>query len=100
MENKDYSLYKNDIKNIKPKIQNEYHYHFDKKENVEKIGKEELVKKINNIFKNPNYIYKADINIMFKDGAKNTSKVIGFKDNYLLCLDGKKIFIDDIYDIK
>ena len=37
---------------------------------------------------------------MYKNGENKQKKVVGFKKNYLMTLEGEKIYIDDIKDIK
>lgn len=104
MDNKNSEIYKQKINHIKSKVQNEYYVHNSNESSSDfenkKISKEELILKINNIFNSPNYVYQADITIMFKNNENKRKKVIGYKNNYLLTIDGEKIFIDDIYDIK
>lgn len=100
-------LYKNKFNSIKSKVQNEYYYKSKKEEEDDivdvhdkKNNTLDLNKKINSIFNSPNYVYQADVNIMYKSGESMNKKIVGIKDNYLLTLDGEKIFINDIYDIK
>lgn len=102
------TVYKSKVEKLKNKIQNEYYYHDDNNDRNlkifdfkdKKVDKMLILKKINDIFSSPNYVYQADISILYKNGENISKKVIGFKDNYLITLDGEKIFIDDIYDIK
>ncbi len=101
-------VYKSKIEKLKSKIQNEYYYHDNSHDRDlkmtdfknKKVDKMLLLKKINNIFSSPNYVYQADISILYKNGENISKKVIGIKDNYLITIEGEKIFIDDIYDIK
>lgn len=98
-------IYKKKIDNIKSKVQDEFYYHADNEMRTntpvnEKVDKLTLMKKINNIFTSTDYVYQADIIIMYKNGENKRKKVIGTKDNYLLTIEGEKIAIDDIYDIK
>ena len=57
-----------------------------------------VTKKIDKIFNDRNYIYKANVDIVLKDKIVN-KKIIGKIDNYLLTIDNEKILIDDIIDI-
>lgn len=102
MKDKMPNIYKNKINNLKTNIQKEYYYHFDEKNdnNDKNIENKDLLSKINDIFKNPSFIYKTDINIMYKNGDNIKKTIIMFKDDYLLTLDGEKIYISDIADIK
>ena len=111
MKDKFPKIFKTKIDNIKSKIQTEYYYRSeneDKKDNNTKIAdfaekKSDgitLLNKINDIFKRPDFVYQSDITIMYKNGESINQKIVGFKENYLLTIDGEKIYISDIYDIK
>lgn len=101
-------IFKNKIDNIKSKVQNEYYCRNVTKERTEemitkedkKISRNELLDKINYIFKRPDFVYQADITIINKNGKSINKKIVGIKDNYLLTLDDEKIYLVDIYDIK
>ncbi len=114
MKDKFPEIYKNKIENLKSKIQNDFYYHADAKTNEDKKRNDDesqvrnreepdrisLMKKINNIFKRPDYVYQADVNIMYKNGENIEEKIVGVKDNYLISKDGSRIYIDNISDIK
>ena len=108
MKDKFPEIYKNKIENIKSKVQKDFYYHASdgkssndiRQVSDEKLDKVDIINKINNIFSSPNFVYQADVNIMYKNGENINEKVVGMKDNYLLTLDGRKIFIDDISNIK
>ena len=55
---------------------------------------------MNEIFESPNFVYQADITILYKNGENIKEKVIGIKDDYLITLEGNKINLNDIYNIK
>lgn len=98
-------IYKNKINSIKSKVQDEFYYHADralddKKDALLDIDPSLVLNKIENIFQRPDYVYQADVNIMYKNGENKQKKVVGFKKNYLMTLEGEKIYIDDIKDIK
>ena len=59
-----------------------------------------MTNKIKNIFQRPDYVYQANVNIMYKNGENKQKKIVGFKENYLITLEGEKIYIDEIKDIK
>ena len=104
MKDKFPEIYKNKIKNIKSRVQKDYYYHGSKTEDekmkIKKISKSELLDKIENLFKNKDFIYKADVTIMLKNGDNIDKRVISFKEGNLITLDNEKINIDDILDIK
>ena len=113
MKDKFPEIYKNKVENLRSKVQKEYYFHADdivqteekediKKdynESVKELSNVDLRRKINNVFKRPDYVYKADVNIMYKNGETIMKKLIGFKDNYLITNDGEKIYINEISDI-
>lgn len=105
MKNEFPEIFKNKVNKLKNNVQKEYYYHNKeevllKENNIEKVDKLTLINKINNIFLRPDYIYQADITIMYKNGENINKKIVGIKDNYLLTFEGEKIYIDEIYDIK
>ncbi len=108
MKDKFPEIYKSKIDKVRSKVQKDFYYHANetetkRNERIEpekKVDKLDLIKKINNIFSRPDYVYQADITIMYKNGENIVKKIIGIKDNYLIAFDGERIFIDDILDIK
>ena len=108
MKDKFTEIYKNKIENIKSKVQKDFYYHASDENSSndirqvsdEKLDRVDIINKINNIFSSPNFVYQADVNIMYKNGENINEKVVGMKDNYLLTLDWRKIFIDVISNIK
>ncbi len=109
MKDKFPEIYKSKVENLRSKVQKEYYFHADdivkteKKEDyngsAKKLSDVDLRNKINNIFKRPDYVYKADVNIIYKNGETIMKKLIGFKDNYLITNNGEKISINEISDI-
>ena len=64
-----------------------------------KLTKNEILKKIDNIFKSNNYVYK--INVIINTNYKEEEyTLIGKTKNYLITMDNKLININDINDIK
>lgn len=55
--------------------------------------------KINEIFSSPNYVYKANVEIVLKDKTLS-KKIIGRNKNYIITMDNELIPITDIMDIK
>ncbi len=108
MKDKFPGIYKAKIGKLKTKVQNDYYYHANSvntnersfKRNDEPVDKLTLTKKISSIFTRPDYVYQADVIIMYKNGESKQKKIIGKRDNYLITMDNEKIMIDDILDIK
>ncbi|MEG2351247.1 MAG: hypothetical protein RSA10_01480 [Bacilli bacterium] len=108
MKEKFPEIFKNKIGNLKSKVQSEYYYHADSLENNNKlkqagikgVDKLTILKKVNSIFSRPDYVYQADVIIMFKNGEKHKKKIVGKVGNNLITYDKEQINIDDILDIK
>lgn len=58
----------------------------------------DVSKKINDIFKSPRYVYKANVDIKLKNETIKR-KIIGKKNNNLITIDNELIPISDIIDI-
>ena len=67
-------------------------------DNVVKDNKT-VIQKINEIFSSPNYVYKANVEIILKD-KKVTKRIIGRNKNYIITKDNELIPVTDIIDIK
>ncbi len=112
MDDKFPKIYKNKVDKIKSKVQKDFYYHAgntndneqrtEKSEPVidEKVDRMTLLKKINSIFTRPDYVYQADVIIMYKNGENKQKKIVGIKDNYLITIDNERILIDEVSDIK
>ena len=107
MKDKFPEIYKNKIEKVKSKVQTDFYYHADERKADEnkittdkKVDKVTLMKKINDIFLRPDYVYQADVIIMFKNGENKHKKIVGLKDDYIITLDNEKIKVDDVLDIK
>lgn len=105
MNDKIPKIYKNKIDKLRTKVQKDFYYHSDNEINnraitPSKISRSELLDKINAIFKRPDFVYQADVIIMYKTGENKHKKVVGLKENYLITLENEKIMLDDILDIK
>ena len=59
----------------------------------------DLQQKINKLFKSNDFIYKKKFKIKTKDYEREYTIILKSYD-YLLCIDGTKIYIKDIIDIK
>lgn len=102
MKDKFPKIYKNKIDKLKSSVQKEFYVHKNNNtlNKIDKISRTELIKKLNEIFESPNFVYQADITILYKNGENIKEKVIGIKDDYLMTLEGKKINLNDVYNIK
>ena len=84
-------------KNIK---NNKEVFHFIK-DDIEIIDDSVDVKsKIKDIFNSNSFVYKSRVNILLKDNKRTIEDIIAIKDNSLITLNGDKIDIDDMIDIK
>lgn len=84
------------------KIDNSLEYISIPKETIENntdLSKYSLNKKIENIFKSKNYIYKIKVEISYQNET-TTETIIGKTKNNLITIDNKLININDILDIK
>ena len=77
-----------------------YSFYDDKKNNInKKYDPIDIRKKINELFLNSNFSYKVKVIITYKDGEEREDVIVSKNYNYLLNIEGKRIFIDDIADI-
>ena len=77
-----------------------YSFYDDKKNNInKKYDPIDIRKKINELFSNSNFSYKVKVIITYKDGEEREDVIVSKNYNYLLNIEGKRIFIDDIADI-
>lgn len=88
---------------INKNIDNNKKVYYSQNESSRELPKEQSGKnvqqKINEIFSSPNYVYKANVEIVLKD--KTVSKrIIGRNKNYIITMDNELIPITDIVDIK
>ncbi len=93
-------MYQNKINKEIPNIQKIYTTMYNKKEEKRAVvnDKYTIEKKIYNIFKSPNYIYKIDVIIETADGTFN-KRIVGKSKNNLITIDNEYIPIDKIRDI-
>lgn len=68
-------------------------------EKEKKLSQQEINKKIDNIFKSTNYIYKIKVLITLENEII-TETIIGKKGNNLITINNKLININNIIDIK
>ena len=74
-------------------------YVSNEKRNIVKFSKNDINKKINEIFNSTSYLYRANVVITFKNGDV-VKKIIGKNKNQLITIDNELIPIDDILDIR
>lgn len=85
---------------IDKKIENNRSVFYSNNEYREETGDaRSVLQKINDIFSSPNYVYKANVEIILKD-RKVTKRIIGRNKNYIITMDNDLISISDIVDIK
>lgn len=58
-----------------------------------------VLQKINEIFSSPNYVYKANVDILLNDTTLH-KRIIGRNKDFIITMDNKLIPIKDIKDIK
>lgn len=91
--------------NIDKKFNNNSSVYYSSNDNRNLNTKEEvkdnrtILQKINEIFSSPNYVYKANVEIILKD-KKVTKRIIGRNKDFLITMDNTLIPIRDIVDIK
>ncbi|MBS7020752.1 MAG: hypothetical protein KH135_02625 [Firmicutes bacterium] len=111
MEKKLPEVFKN---KIEKKLNNNEHVYYssgersDSKEEKKEPQKTSMVanlknktvnQKIQTIFSSPTYVYKADVEVVLKDGTRMVKKVIGKNNQHLITMDNELIAIDTIEDI-
>ncbi len=69
------------------------------KEKLNKLDVRNLSMKIKDIFNSSNYIYKKKVKITLQN-TQIEEVIVGKTKDYLLTYEGKKIRINDIYDIE
>ena len=66
---------------------------------LKNIESKNIYQKLNDIFSSERYVYKADVDIMTKNGKIRT-KLIGQNRTHVITMDNQLISIGDIEDIK
>lgn len=97
MDSKIPKIYVNNIKNINNSNQVFYSY----KETNEEVKTNiiDIQNKVNGIFKSNNFIYKKKIQIKTNNEEKDYI-IISRSNDYLLTIEGNRLYIKDIIDIK
>lgn len=96
MKGKKPSVFANEIK--KDLHNNNKVYYSSQKNEKTLIRGKNINEKITNIFNSPNYVYKADVDIILVNG-KISKRVIGKNNTHLITIDNELIPITDIIDI-
>ena len=66
---------------------------------VNKLSKDAIIKKINNIFASPNHVYKSRVRITLNNGLAEKT-IVGKNNTHLITINGELIKINDILDIE
>lgn len=77
---------------------NKFYYGNDERK-YEQVDTKSIREKINKIFASANYVYKANVKIITKNG-EYTKKIIGRNKNYIITMDNALIPIEDIINIE
>lgn len=93
------------INNIDKTIKNNIsssHYKKDanRNEQIIKINSNDVLLRINEYFNSEEFVYKFDAEITLSDNTILKEEIIALKDNALITINGKKINIEDIKNIK
>lgn len=86
--------------NTDKKFNNNSHVYYSSARSVQEVKDNRTVlQKINEIFSSPNYVYKANVEIILKD-KKVTKRIIGRNKDFIITMDNTLIPVSDIIDIK
>ncbi len=91
------------INKINKELKNNKNSYYFKAEEVKEINNEDRIdvrEEINALFNSDNFVYKAIVEITLKNNNKKIIEIIALKDNNLITIDGEKIDINDIINIK
>ena len=91
-------IYVNDIRNINNNRKVYYSYYDTLPVEEVKVNKVDVHNKINELFKSKDFIYKKVFHIKTNEYDKNFT-IISKNSEYLLTIDGTRIYIEDIIDI-
>ncbi len=83
--------------------ENIYYSHDSKEERnakeKPKLKGKNINQKLNEIFNSSNYIYKADVKLVLKDGTVH-KRIVGRNSTHLITIDNELIPLTDIVDIE
>jgi hypothetical protein len=100
MEKRLPSVYVNNNAKLNSNNKTVYYSFLNNKTNIErKYSSIEIRRKINDIFDKSNYNYKVKVNIIYLNGEEKEETIISKNYDYLLSINGNRIFIDNIVDI-
>ncbi len=93
-------IYVNNIKKINNNEEVYYSYKDNKKDenDYNDINKFDMQKRIDTLFRSSDFIYKKKFHIKTKYGEKDYD-IISKSYDYLLTIDGERIYIDNILEI-
>ena len=90
-------IYVNNIKKINNNKEVFYSYK-EQKEEIKEVDKYDIQKKIDSLFRSSDFIYKKRFHIKTKYG-ENDYDIISKSYDYLLTINGERIYIDNILEI-
>ena len=90
-------IYVNNIKKINNNKEVFYSYK-EPKEEIKEVDKYDIQKKIDSLFRSSDFIYKKRFHIKTKYG-ENDYDIISKSYDYLLTINGERIYIDNILEI-
>ncbi len=67
--------------------------------NIRNSNKQDIIRKINNIFKSSNHVYKSLVKISYENRVEE-KVIVGRTNNYLITINKEYIKISDILDIE
>lgn len=91
------------INNIRKEIKNNsnsFHFSRGEKEDIKLESNIDVRSKINEFFNSDSFVYKVKLDIYLNNGKTLKEDIIAVKDDNLITIDGTKIKINEILNIK
>lgn len=86
-------------KNVKNNVYS-YHYKYEKTNDEKEININDVLRSISKLFSNEAFVYKIKAVITLKNNNILNKEIISLQNGYLISLDGDKINLSDIKEIK